>query len=101
MKAYIETMLTYGYDANASHLEASIFLPDEAAQHDTLTWNWHDAKAEVKGGADANYAPAITAGYDPAINNYQRRGQIIRQSKVVSFSMPVLHDFLQVWCQIS
>lgn len=89
-------MLTYGFEANATHLESSIFLPDEASQHDTLTWNWHEAKAEVKGGADVAYSPAIQAGYDPPINNYQKRGQIIRQSKSVQWAMPVLHDFLQV-----
>lgn len=85
IKAYIETILTYGTDALRSHLQTGLFQPDTAGQFDAF------------GVANQSAKPVVNAdGVLPAGNyGYHDRKKIIKDSRTFDFQIPLSHDFIQ------
>jgi hypothetical protein len=85
-KTFIESTLCYGMDAAQSHLLSGLYHPDRSFEFDSTTKT--PAAAEKTATT-----PAVL--YTPT-TGYQKRAEIVKESKVFDFCIPLQHSFLMV-----
>jgi hypothetical protein len=86
IKNYIETILTYGSDALNSHLKTQLFLLDTPGQFEAFG---------AEGRFDDPEVIAETGEYAPTNWGYHGRKDMIKESRLLDFQLPLSHNFVQ------